>query len=54
VSHEREQTQKRQQASGQRKHKEFDRRIAPLLASPHADQEKERNQRELEEDVEQD
>ena len=52
--HDGEQTEKRQQATGQREQKKLDRRVSPLFASPNADQEEERNERELEEDVKQD
>ena len=52
--HDGQQAQEREQAAGQREQEELDRRVAPLFAAPDADQEEQRDQRELEEDVEQD
>ena len=52
--HDRQQSQERQHAAGESEEEELDRRVTPLLAAPDADQEEQRNQRELEEDVEQD
>ena len=47
----RQQAQKRQHAAGQCEEEELDRRVAPLVASPDADEEEERHERELEEKV---
>ena len=51
--HNREQSQEREHAARQGEQKEFDRRVTTVFASPDANQEEQRNQRELEEDVEQ-
>ncbi len=50
----RQQPEERQQAPGQSKQEELDRRIAPVAASPNADQKEQRDQCRLEEDVKQD
>ena len=50
--HDRQQAQQRQHAAGQREEEELDRRVAPLFASPDADEEEQRHERELEEQVE--
>ncbi len=47
-----QQAQERQHAAGQREEEELDRRVAPLVAAPDADEEEERHQRELEKEVE--
>ena len=52
--HDGQQTEERQHTAGKCEEEEFHRRPAPLPASPDADQEKERDQRELEENVEKD
>src|SRR3954471_24431574 len=49
--HDGEQAEKRQQAAGKREQEKLDCRIPALFAAPDSDQEKQRNQRELEEDV---
>src|SRR5437667_1820998 len=52
--HDGQEAKEREQATRQREQEELDRRIPPLFASPNADQKEQRDQRELEEDVEQD
>ncbi len=54
IKHDGQQSEKCQQAAGERKQKKFDGRVSPLLAAPDADQEEQWYQRELKEDVEQD
>ena len=51
--HQRHESHQRHQAADKRVQKEFDRRITPLRPAPNADQEEQRNQRELEKHVEQ-
>ena len=50
--HDRQQAQQRQHAAGQREEEELDRRVTPLFAAPDADEEEQRHERELEEQVE--
>ncbi len=50
--HDGQQAQQRQHAAGQREEEELDRRVTPLFASPDADEEEQRHERELEEQVE--
>ena len=52
--HQRDHAEEREQAARQGVEEERDRRPLPLGAAPEADQEEERDQRELEEDVEED
>src|SRR5438270_1475936 len=51
--HNRQETEKREHTAGERKDEKLHRRMPPLFASPNADQEKQRDERELEEHVEQ-
>ncbi len=52
--HDRQQSQESQHAAGESEKEELDGRVTPLLAAPDADEEKQRQQRELEADVKED